>query len=101
MKLVELLLLRLAALTKFINFQLSAKTPFCLAPWLYGAPLSALFKKVRPIAVGKFFCRVASHLCYMYFAVWSHLPAVFLTFGQVGVGIFGGVEAHIILFVYL
>ena len=75
---------------------LSGKTPSCLAPWLCGAPLTALLKKgggVRPIAVGEVLHRLASCLCC--FGVRSRLPEVFLPFGQVGVDISGGLEAAI------
>ena len=81
---------------KFINFLFSAKAPLCLAPWLCGAPLTALVKKsggVRPIAVGEVFRWLASYLCC--FTVWSRLPEVFSVFGQVGVGTSGGLEAAI------
>jgi len=48
----------LATLTKFMIFLQSVKAPSCLAPWLCGAPLTALHKKgggVRSIAVGEVF----------------------------------------------
>ena len=46
----------LRSLTFFVNHLLSGKSPSCLAPWLFDAPLTALLKKgggVRPIAVGE------------------------------------------------
>ena len=45
-----------------MNHLLSGKAPSCLAPWLCGAPLTALRKKgggVRPIAVGEVLRRLA------------------------------------------
>ena len=55
----------LRSLTCFMNHLLSGKGPACLAPWLCGAPLTALLKKgggVRPIAVGEVLRRLASRL---------------------------------------
>ena len=81
----------LASLTCLMNHLLSGKAPSCLAPWLCGAPLTALLKKgggFRPIAVGEVLRRLASRLCC--FAVRPSLPGVFLPYGQVGVGIPGG-----------
>jgi len=49
-----------------MNVLLSARAPFCLAPWLCGAPLTLLLKKgggIRPIAVGEVFWLLASHFC--------------------------------------
>jgi len=46
----------LFSLTCLMNHLLSGKVPFCLSPWLCGAPLTALLKKgagVCPIAVGE------------------------------------------------
>jgi len=57
----------LLALTKLIvNFLLSGKVSPLLAPWIRGAPLTALLKKnggVRPIAVGEVLRHLASRLC--------------------------------------
>ena len=83
----------LLSLTCFMNHLLSGKAPSCLAPWLCGAPLTALLKKgggVRPIAVGEVLRRLASRLCCL-----ASLPTVFLPYGQVGVGIPGGFEGAI------
>jgi len=86
----------LASLTCLMNYLLSGKAPSCLAPWLCGAPLTALLKKgggFRPIAVGEVLRRLASRLCCL--AVRPSLPGVFLPYGQVGVGIPGGLETAI------
>jgi len=86
----------LASLTRFMNHLLSGRAPSCLAPWLCGAPLTALLKKgggVRPIAVGEVLRRLASRLCCL--VVRPSLPSVFLPYGQVGVGIQGGLEGAI------
>ena len=71
----------LLSLTRFMNHLLSGKAPSCLAPWLCGAPLTALLKKggdIRPITVGEVLCRLASHLCCL--AVCPSLPSVFLPY---------------------
>jgi len=76
-----------------MNYLLSSKAPPCLAPWLCGAPLTALLKKgggVRPIAVGEVLRCLASRLCCL-----PSLPNVFLSYGQVGVGIPGDLESAI------
>ena len=86
----------LHALTRFMNFLLSGKASPLLAPWLCGAPLTALLKKtggVRPIAVGEVLRRLASRLCCHF--VRPFLPDVFLPHGQGGVGIPGGLEGAI------
>ena len=86
----------LDSLTQFICFLLSGHADVRISPWLVGAPLTALRKKsggIRPIAVGEILRRLASRLCCM--AVKSTLPEVFLPYGQVGVGVPGGVEAAI------
>jgi len=86
----------LLSLTCLMNHLLSGKGPSCLAPWLCGAPLTALLKKsggVRPIAVGEVLRRLASRLCCL--AVRPSLPHIFLPYGQVGVGIPGGLESAI------
>ena len=75
---------------------LSGRADVRISPWLVGAPLTALRKKsggIRPIAVGEILRCLASRLCCM--AVKSPLPEVFLPYGQVGVGVPGGVEAAI------
>ena len=75
---------------------LFGKGPSCLAPWLCGAPLTALLKKsggVRPITVGEVLRRLASHLCCL--AVRLSLPHIFLPYGQVGVGIPSCLESFI------
>ena len=69
----------LLSLTRFMNHLLSGKAPSCLAPWLCGAPLTALLKKgggVRPIAVGEVLLRFASSLCCL--TVRPSLPSIFL-----------------------
>ena len=81
-------------LTCLKNFLLAAKASPLLAPWLCGAPLTALLKKnggVHPIAVDKILCRLASHLCCQF--ARPYLQIIFLPHGQVGVGIPGGLEA--------
>ena len=86
----------LNTLTRFMNFLLSGKAPPVLAPWLCGAPLTALLKKnggVRPIAVGEILRRLASRLCCQF--ARPYLSDFFLPYGQVGVGIPGGLEAAI------
>ena len=47
----------------------------------------------RPIAVGETLCHLISKVCCL--AVRSALPVVFLPFGQVGIGVSGGLEAAI------
>ena len=84
-------------LTRWICFALSGKVDKRVAPWLSGAPLTALYKKacggVRPIAVGEILRRVISRVCCA--AVKPRLPEIFLPYGQIGVGISGGLEAAI------
>jgi len=78
-----------------MNHLLSGKGPPCLAPWLCGTPLTALLKKsggIRPTAVGEVLRRLASHLCLV---VCPSLPHIFLPYGQVGVGIPGGLKSAI------
>ena len=58
--------------------------------------MTALCKKdtgVHPIAVGEVYRRLASCLCCA--AVKCELPDLFLPYGQVGVGVKGGLEAAI------
>jgi len=86
----------LLSLTCLMNHLLSGNAPPCLAPWVCGAPLTALLKKgggVRPIAVGEVIRRLTSRLCCL--AVRPSLPGVFIPYGQVGVGIPGGLETAI------
>ena len=88
----------LESLTRWINFALSGKMDRLISSWLSGAPLTALFKKhdggsVRPIAVGEVLRRLVSRICCA--AVKSKLPDIFLPYGQVGVGIRGGLEAAV------
>ena len=67
-----------------------------MAPWLCGAPITALHKKnggVRPIAVCETIRRLVSRVCCL--SVRDDLPDLFLPHGQVGVGIKGGLEAAI------
>ena len=86
----------LLSLTCLMNHLLSGKAPSCISPWLCGAPLTALLKKgggVRPIAVGEVIRCLANRLCCL--AVRPSLPSVFIPYGQVGVGIPGGLETAI------
>ena len=86
----------LLELTKWMNLLQSGRLHSSLSPWLGGAPLIALRKKdngIHPIADGEVFRRQASRLCCV--AVRSELPDIFLPYGQVGVGVKGGLEAAI------
>ena len=77
-------------------FLLSGRVDVRIAPWLCGAPLTALLKKqggIRPIAVEEILCRLTSRLCCS--AVKAASQDVFLPYGQVGVGTRGGLEAAI------
>ena len=68
----------------------------CLAPWFFGAPLTTLVKKggsFQPIPVRETLCHLVSSVCC--FSVCLSLPDLFLPFGQVGVGISGGLEASV------
>ena len=83
-------------LTCLVNFLLSGKAPHVVAPWLCGAPITALHKKkggVRPIAVCETIRRLVSRVCCL--SVRDGLPDLFLPHGQVGVGVKGGLEAAI------
>ena len=83
-------------LTRLINFLLSGQASRLVAPWLCGAPITALHKKnggVRPIAVCETIRRLVSCVCCL--SVKDNLPDLFLPYGQVGVGIKGGLEAAI------
>ena len=86
----------LANLSRFMTKLLAGKCDPRIAPWLSGAPLTALLKKsggFRPIAVGEVLRRLASKLCCA--SVKDRLPDVFLPTGQVGVGIRSGMESAI------
>ena len=61
----------------------------CLAPWLCGAPLTALLKKVRVFAL-LLLVKLASRIWCL--IVRPSLGYIFLPYGQVGVGIPGGLE---------
>ena len=86
----------LNSLTCCINSLLAGTLDSRLAPWFCGAPLTALAKKTggfRPIAVGETLRRLVSKVCCL--SVRSLLPDQLLPFGQVGVGISGGLEAAV------
>ena len=86
----------LQALTRYINVLLSGKLDSRVAPWFCGAPLTALIKPgggFRPIAVGETLRCLVSKVCC--FAIRPALPDTFLPFGQVGVGVSGGLEAAV------
>ena len=86
----------LEELTRFTNHFLAGRADRRLAPWLLGAPLTALVKKptgYRPIAVGEVLRRLISRIGCA--AVKAELPNLFLPAGQVGVGVPGGLEAAI------
>ncbi|XP_062519145.1 uncharacterized protein LOC134194239 [Corticium candelabrum] len=83
-------------LTRLMCLLLSGRLDRNISPFLSGAPLTALQKKaggIRPIAVGEVLRRLASRLCCS--AIKPRLPDVFLPYGQVGVGIRGGLEASV------
>ena len=87
----------LHSLTLWLNHLLSGKAHPLLAPWLCGAPLTALHKKCqqgfRPIAVGEIFRRLTSKICCQH--IKTNLPQFFIPHGQLGVGIKGGLEAMV------
>ena len=86
----------LQALTCCVNVLLSGKLDCRVAPWFCGAPLTVLIKPgggFRPIAVGETLRCLVSTVCCL--AVRSTLPDVFPPFGQVKVGVSGGLEAPI------
>ena len=67
-----------------------------MAPWLCGAPITALHKKNRGIhliAVCETIRDLVSRICCL--SVCDGLPDLFLPYGQVGVGIKGGLEVAI------
>ena len=75
-------------LTRLMNKLLAGAIDPQVAPWLSGAPLTALVKKkggYRPFVVGEVIRRLVSKLRCA--AVKSQLPDLFLPYGQVGVGI--------------
>ena len=85
-------------MTKWICLALSGGLDHCIAPWLTGAPLTALHKKqgqagIRPIAVGEVLRHLISRICCN--AVCPKLPDILLPYGQVGVGVPGGLEAAV------
>ena len=82
-------------LTRLINL-LPGKASRLVAPWLYGAPITALHKKnegVCAIAVCKTIKRLVSCVCYL--SVKDDLTDLFLPYSQIGVGIKSGLEATI------
>ena len=86
----------LAELTWFTNYHLAGRGDRRIAPWLVGAPLTALIKQptgFRPIAVGEVLRRLISWIGCA--AVRCQLPSLFLPSGQVGVGVSGGLDAAI------
>ena len=86
----------LAELTRFTNHHLAGHGDRRTAPWLVGAPLTALVKQptgFRPIAVGEVLRRLISRIGCA--AAKSQLPALLLPSGQVGVGVSGGLDAAI------
>lgn len=74
----------LESLTRWICLALSGSFDRRIAPWLTGAPLTALYKKqdqqggVRPIAVGETLRRLISRICCasVRFLAARHLPSV-------------------------
>ena len=75
---------------------LSGSLNSLITPWLIGAPLTALCKEngdYRRIVVGEVLWRLSSCICCA--AAKSRLPDLFMPYGQVGVGIKGGMEAAI------
>ena len=75
---------------------MSGKAPHLAAPWPCGAPITALHKKkggVCSIAVFETTRCLVSHVCCL--SICNKLPDLFLPYGQVGVGIKGGLEAAI------
>ena len=84
----------LDSLTRCVNCLLSGTLDSRLAPWFCSAPLTALAKKgggFRLIAFGETLRRLVSKVCCL--SVRSSLPDLLLPFGQVGVGVPGGLEA--------
>ena len=83
----------LESLTFFVNNRIAGKLPTTIALWLCGAPLTALKKKYggfRPIGVGESIRRLASRLCCL-----SVRPSLEVPYGQVRVGIWGGLDVAV------
>ena len=83
-------------LTRLMSKLLAGKIDHRVAPWLSGAPLTALMKKTVSycsIAVGQVLRCLASRICCA--SIRDRLPDVFVPYGQVGVGLRGGLEAAI------
>ena len=83
-------------MTRCINVLLSGKLDSRVSPWFCDAPLTALIKPgggFCPIAVGETLRHLVSKVCC--FAIRPALPDTFLPFGQVGVGVSGGLEAAV------
>ena len=84
-------------LTQWINVAVSGKMDRRIAPFMTGAPLTALCKKggqgVRPIAVGETLRHLVSRICCL--VVRSKLPDILLPYGQVGTGTKSGMEVAI------
>ena len=83
-------------LTHWMSKLLAGKSDPRIAPWLSGASLTALIKKTGgycPIAIGEVLCRLASRICCA--SIRDRFPDVFVPYGQVGVGLKGGLEAAI------
>ena len=85
----------LVNLTRWVSVCLSGHIDPRISLLLFGTPLIALVKKngdgFRPIAVGKVLCRFVSQVVRS--AIKSKLLDLLLPYGQVGVGIPGGLEA--------
>ena len=83
-------------MNRFTNHHLAGRGDRRTAPWLVGAPLTALAKQptgFRPIAVGEVLRRLISRIGCA--AAKSQLQALFQPSGQVGVGVSGGLDAAI------
>jgi len=83
----------LEAITNFVNFVLSGKTPTWVCPFLFGASLLAFNKKdggIRPIAVGLTLRRLVAKVACRITAIKF---ADILKPKQLGVGVKGGAEA--------
>ena len=80
-------------LTRLVNFLLSGAAHQYVAPWLCGATITALHKKngwVHPVTVCETIRHLVSRVCCL--VVRKDLPDLFLPWGQLGVGIKGGLE---------
>ena len=83
-------------LTRLVSKSLSGNLHVDIAPWLIGAPVEALRKMsggVRSITIGEVLRRLVSRVRCS--AIKSRLPDVLLPYGQVGVGVKGGLEAAV------